>query len=365
MVNIILSNLIDLHAVVIISDSIVRTLSPEKPRTEIVSVVRALIVLPVAVYKWYQSMIQYYYPPQFTQEGSPMFPQNQDLIISLLFSLKKQEPHSTYIMLTGGFFRHHQSRTCAQMMHERPLLSKLNPYSSKLEEYKYMEIFRSHAKLTAKQLLYTCQQPSSLLTQLKLPPSRSATIRKSRKGCNRGKGGPENAVCPYKGVRQRTWGKWVAEIREPNRGNRLWLGTFNTSFEAALAYDEATRKLYGQSAKLNLPQPHDHQYPSLTSLPGNLVKSCKETGMIMKDPSSSSRSSFRSEERVVRREINTEGFKGTSLGDKGEEVFCWPVISLENNVLLEMNDIEVSMGQEFKDNWDGNEIAGIQSQLFF
>ncbi|KAI5073836.1 hypothetical protein GOP47_0011849, partial [Adiantum capillus-veneris] len=74
-----------------------------------------------------------------------------------------------------------------------------------------------------------------------------------KKGCMKGKGGPENAFCSFRGVRQRTWGKWVAEIREPSKGARLWLGTYATAQQAAMAYDEAARTLYGPSAPLNLP----------------------------------------------------------------------------------------------------------------
>lgn len=87
-------------------------------------------------------------------------------------------------------------------------------------------------------------------------------MERSRKRRMKGKGGPENAECTFTGVRQRTWGKWVAEIREPNRGARLWLGTFNTSTEAALAYDDAATKFYGTSAKLNIPDRHHRLEPS-------------------------------------------------------------------------------------------------------
>ncbi|XP_010257031.1 PREDICTED: dehydration-responsive element-binding protein 2C-like [Nelumbo nucifera] len=83
---------------------------------------------------------------------------------------------------------------------------------------------------------------------------RKVPAKGSKKGCMRGKGGPENSRCNYRGVRQRTWGKWVAEIREPNRGSRLWLGTFATALEAARAYDEAARAMYGPCARLNLPE---------------------------------------------------------------------------------------------------------------
>ncbi|KAK9279125.1 hypothetical protein L1049_012800 [Liquidambar formosana] len=134
----------------------------------------------------------------------------------------------------------------------------------------------------------------------------------------------------FRGVRQRPWGRWAAEIRDPTLRKRLWLGTYDTPEEAASKYDEAAVKLKGPNAVTN--------FPNVSAKTETVVDGGTEKCGIHNEAASSPTSVLRYEELTA--------FDGLGYGDVDAFGFDIDVpLSLPDKVLSTKYSSEEEFGE--------------------